>query len=126
MTLSVLVVEDQEAIRQALEGGLTDGGFTVITVENGEKAMRILDSSDSDIRALLTDVNLPGKFSGWDVARHAREVNDQIPIIYVTGASAHEWAAQGVPGSVLLTKPFAIAQAVTAVSQLINAGAALP
>jgi CheY-like chemotaxis protein len=45
-----------------------------------------------------------------------------VPVVYITGATAHEWATQGVPNSMLLTKPFAPAQLVTAVSQLLNAG----
>jgi hypothetical protein len=40
----------------------------------------------------------------------------------MTGAAAEEWGAHGVPNSILLTKPFAPAQLVTAVSQLLNAG----
>jgi hypothetical protein len=40
----------------------------------------------------------------------------------MTGASAHDWGSKGVPNSVLLTKPFANAQVVTAVSQLLNLG----
>jgi hypothetical protein len=40
----------------------------------------------------------------------------------MTAASADKWAANGVPSSILLTKPFAPAQLVTAVSQLLNAG----
>jgi two-component SAPR family response regulator len=57
------------------------------------------------------------------VAKHAREINDKLPIIYITGASAHDWASKGVPNSQLMPKPFAVAQVVTAISQLINAAA---
>jgi len=60
--------------------------------------------------------------TGWDIARHARQLNPELPVIYVTGASAHEWGAMGVPNSVLLSKPFAPAQLLTAVSQLLNTG----
>jgi DNA-binding response OmpR family regulator len=57
---------------------------------------------------------------GWDVARHARERNPQIAVVYVTGDSAAEWAAQGVPKSQLVPKPFAAAQLVAAVTALLN------
>ena len=70
-----------------------------------------------------TDVNLaPKKLTGWDVARRARELTGDIPIVYMSGASGHEWTSHGVPNSVLIAKPFAIGQIVTAVSQLLNAG----
>jgi hypothetical protein len=42
--------------------------------------------------------------------------------VYMTGAAAEAWAIQGVPNSILLRKPFAPAQIVTAVSQLLNVG----
>ncbi len=126
MTIAILVfiVEDEETIQFLLKEALTEGGFAVTTARNGEEAMAMLDQDGADYRALITDVNLPGKLTGWDVARHAREINDTLPIIYMTGASAHDWASKGVPNSQLLPKPFAIAQVVTAVSQLINATAA--
>jgi hypothetical protein len=59
---------------------------------------------------------------GWEVARHAREIDPAIPIVYMTGAAAEQWASHGVPHSTLLNKPFAPAQLVTAISQLLNAG----
>jgi len=42
--------------------------------------------------------------------------------VYMTGAAAGHWAAQGVPNSILLAKPFAPAQLVTALSNLLNVG----
>ena len=44
-----------------------------------------------------------------------------MPVIYMTGTHAEDWASKGVPNSVLLTKPFAPAQLVTALSNLLNA-----
>ena len=48
-------------------------------------------------------------------------VNPDIPVIYMTGAAAVDWASRGVPNSLLLQKPFAPAQIVTAVAQMLNA-----
>jgi CheY-like chemotaxis protein len=50
-------------------------------------------------RALVTDINLPGTMDGWEVARHAREIDPEFPIVYMTGASADEYGSQGVPNS---------------------------
>jgi hypothetical protein len=55
-------------------------------------------------------------------ARQIREIDPAFPIVYITGAAADEWGSQGVPNSILLEKPFAPAQLVTAVSQLLNSG----
>ena len=60
--------------------------------------------------------------NGWQVAKAAREIDPAFPIVYMTGAAAGEWPSHGVPNSILLAKPFAPAQLVTAVSQLLNAG----
>jgi DNA-binding response OmpR family regulator len=123
LSVLVFVVEDQDLIRQVLEDALTDGGLTVATASTGDEAMTMLDAKGADYGALITDVSLPRIFSGWDVARRAREINDKLPVIYMTAASAHDWASKGVPNSQLIPKPFAAAQVVTAVSELINAAA---
>ncbi len=121
-TVLVLIVEDDFLIRQMLQDALEDGGYEVATASDGEEAVAMLEAEASDARVLLTDVNLsPGKLTGWDVAKRARELKPDVPVVYITGASGHEWASKGVPNSVLLEKPFASAQAVTAVSQLLNA-----
>jgi DNA-binding response OmpR family regulator len=59
---------------------------------------------------------------GWELTRLAREINPELPVVYMTSASADEWPANGVPNSILLQKPFAMAQLLTAVSQLLNKG----
>ena len=119
----IFVVEDEHLLHAVLEETLEDAGYSVTIATSAEEAMEMLDVKGADFRALLTDVNLcSDKLTGWDVAKHAREINDQIPVVYMTGASAHEWASKGVPNSVLINKPFANAQIVTAVSQLLNEG----
>lgn len=84
--------------------------------------MKLLESEKEKYRALVTDINLLGRLDGWEVARRAREINPELPVVYMTGAAANQWASHGVPNSILLNKPFAPAQLVTAVSQLLNAG----
>ena len=59
---------------------------------------------------------------GWEIARLVRQIDPAFPIVYMTGAAADDWASEGVPSSILLKKPLAPAQLVTAVSQLLNTG----
>ena len=120
-TVLVFVVEDDFIVQETLQGALEDGGYEVATAFSGEEAVAMLEAEAFDTRVLLTDVNLsPGKLTGWHVAKRARELKPDVPVVHITGGSGHEWASKGVPNSVLLQKPFAPAQAVTAVSQLLN------
>jgi len=104
----------------------SDGGFEVIIASSGENAVELLDASEGKYRALVTDINLePDKLTGWDIARHAREIDPSFPVVYMTGKDVDDWASKGVPNSIMLAKPFAPAQLVTAVSQLLNSGTTL-
>ncbi len=119
--LVILVVEDEALVQDLSESALMEGGFGSQIMSSGEKAIELLEGKDGgSYRVLLTDVNLSGLLTGWDVARRARELNPDLPVVYMTGNSAEEWSSQGVPKSLLLQKPFAPAQVVTAVSQLLN------
>jgi DNA-binding response OmpR family regulator len=120
--LIILVVEDDHAIQSVVEEALTDGGFEPAIAASGEEAVTLLKGGLTKYRALVTDINLRGTMGGWEVAKVAREIDPEFPIIYMTGASADQYASHGVPNSILLTKPFAPAQLVTAVSQLLNSG----
>jgi CheY-like chemotaxis protein len=121
-SLVILVIEDDQSIQGIIEEALTDGGFESAIAASGEEAVTLLKGGQTKYRALVTDINLRGRIDGWEVAKHAREIDPAFPIIYMTGAAADQWASHGVPNSILLTKPFAAAQLVTAVSQLLNSG----
>jgi len=121
-SLVIMVVEDDQTIQGMVEEALSDGGFEAAIAASGEEAVTLLRGNRNHYRALVTDINLVGTMDGWEVAKQAREINPALPIVYMTGAAADEWASHGVPNSVLLTKPFAPAQLVTALAQLLNAG----
>ena len=118
----ILVIEDDHAIQIVVEDALSEGGFEPAIAASGEEAVTLLMGRLTKYRALVTDVNLLGTMDGWEVAKRAREIDPEFPVVYMTGARADDYGSQGVPNSILLTKPFAPAQLVTAVSQLLNAG----
>jgi CheY-like chemotaxis protein len=118
----VLVVEDEEPLQEILHDALKEGGFDVTTVVSGQEALAIIESGAVKYSALVTDINLRGRMKGWEIARLVRQIDPAFPIVYMTGAAADDWSSEGVPNSILLKKPFAPAQLVTAVSQLLNAG----
>jgi CheY-like chemotaxis protein len=117
----VLVIEDDPALQAMIEDALTEAGFEPAIAASGEEAVTLFIGRQTPYRALVTDISLLGRLNGWEVARAARDVDPDLPVIYMTGAAADQWPSHGVPNSILLTKPFAAAQLVTAVSQLMNA-----
>jgi DNA-binding response OmpR family regulator len=121
-TPTVLVIEDDDAIQALIEEALAGGGFFAAIAPSGEEAVTLLKANHGKYQALVTDINLRGRMDGWEVARQAREISAEFPVVYISAASAVYWPSKGVPNSIMLAKPFAIAQLVTAVSQLLNAG----
>ena len=120
MEAMLLLVEDETLISEVLEDALVDAGFVVVKAKSGKEAISALEADATRIRAIITDIKLGSGLDGWSIAHRAREMVPTMPIVYMSGDSAHEWASEGVPGSVMLAKPFASAQLVTAVSTLIN------
>jgi DNA-binding response OmpR family regulator len=118
--LVIMVVEDDQLIQTLVEEALSEGGFEPSIAASGEEAVTLLRGTRNHYRALVTDVNLLGRIDGWEVAKQARELDPTFPVVYMTGAAADQWASHGVPNSILLTKPFAPAQLVTAISNLLN------
>ncbi|WP_425988404.1 response regulator [Brevundimonas sp. TWP2-3-2] len=125
-SVCVFVVDDEALILMTIEHALEDGGFDHKSVMSAEEAVTLFREHGQNCRALITDVNLGGELTGWDVARNAREKFPTLPVVYVTGDSAHEWAARGVPNSILVSKPFVSAQIINAVATLLNTEPSIP
>ncbi len=121
-SIALLLVDDEILISEMLHDALEDAGFEVITANDGDWAMAIIDDASQPICGLITDINMGKSTDGWALARHARERNPGLPVVYMTGGASHEWTAHGVPLSTLVPKPFAVAQIVTAIAALLNTG----
>jgi DNA-binding response OmpR family regulator len=116
----LLLVEDENLISLALAEELVSGGYVVVTAHDGHLAIEELRSDAARFQAVITDIRLGEGPDGWAVAHTARELSPTISVVYMSGDSAAGWASNGVPDSVMLPKPFAPAQLVTAVSALIT------
>ena len=119
--VTILVIEDDQLIQAMIEEALSEGGFEATVTASGDAAITLLHTNKFQYRAVVTDINLIGRFDGWEVARAARETGPTTPVIYMTGTGGGDWPSKGVPNSVLLTKPFAPVQLLTALSNLLNA-----
>ena len=125
-TAVLLLAEDETLLIPNLEDALTDAGYAIVIAHDGSPAITVLEQDATRFRGLITDVRMGPGPTGWEVAHRARELAPTLPDVYMTGDSAASWAANGVPNSVLLQKPFAMAQMVIAISQLINQAVAMP
>jgi CheY-like chemotaxis protein len=118
----ILVVEDEYYLQADIEQALNEAGFATAVVPSGEEALTLLMGDDLKRHsAIVTDVSLSGRFSGWEIARRVRRKDPSFPIVYVT-AHDQDWPAEGVPNSIVIPKPFAPAQLITALSSLLNTG----
>ena len=93
----ILVVEDDQEIQSIVEDALTDGGYVPAIAPSGEEAVTLLKGNRGKYRALIADIGLRGRMTGWEVASCAREIDPEFPVLYLTGAFAHQWALRGSP-----------------------------
>ena len=121
-SVTILVVEDDQLVQATAVDALSEGGFESTVAASGEEAIALLKDGKSQFRAVVTDINLKDKLDGWEVARDVREIDPSMPVVYMTGSHSDDWASRGVPNSIMLAKPFAPAQLVTAISNLLNTG----
>jgi CheY-like chemotaxis protein len=117
--LPVLLVEDDVLVQDLIREGLEDAGYRVIPVEDAASALAVIEQ-EAALAGMVTDINLGGGPKGWDIARAAREKHHDLPIVYVSGDSAHDWTSHGVPHSVMVPKPFATGQIVVALAEMQN------
>ncbi|MEP7316997.1 MAG: response regulator [Sphingomicrobium sp.] len=117
----ILLAEDEALIALDVQEALESAGFAVLHVFGGDDALAALDEQAAKLVGIITDVKFGEAVDGWEVGRKAREFLPHVPVIYISGDSAHEHTSRGVPGSVMLQKPFAPAQLVTAIAALLNA-----
>ncbi len=104
---TVLVVEDEEAVRHAATRILEAAGYHVLTAENGEAALHVAEHCTRPIHVLITDVVMPG-MSGADLARRMLERNPDLRVVYMSGYTDDNIAHHGVleRGVLLVEKPF--------------------
>jgi CheY-like chemotaxis protein len=111
---TILVVEDETLVRETIAVELEDAGFAVLEAETAEEGLEIL--GQTPVGVLFTDIRLPGRMDGWELAERARSLHPNLPIIYATGFSAEE--PRFVSDSVFLRKPYLPSAVIAAVEKL--------
>lgn len=103
-TLCVLVVEDDELVREATVGNVVDLGHRVLEAADADAALRIIDDGAA-VDVLFSDVRLPGK-DGSQLAREARQRRPTLKVILTSGGPAPDTPADGAGGAIWLGKPY--------------------
>ncbi|MBV1789613.1 PAS domain S-box protein [Marinobacterium sp. D7] len=105
----ILVVEDEPDVRALAVRIMRSLGYQVLEAEDGPSALALL-RSDSEIQLLFTDVVLPGGMHGPDIARQARELRPDLPVLYTSGytGNAIDQLEQSNQPVRLISKPYAI------------------
>ena len=103
----ILVVDDEEDLREILRFNLEAEGFEVETAASAEEALDKFSILNSQFSIILLDVMMD-KMSGFEMAQRMREAGDNTPIIFLTARDAHDDQLQGfgVGADDYITKPF--------------------
>jgi signal transduction histidine kinase/CheY-like chemotaxis protein len=103
----VLVVDDEQSVRELLGDILEGEGYDVSLAENGSEALELF--GDQTFEAVFTDLGMPG-MSGWELARAIRERNADIPLAVVTGWGEAVGSVEQQEAKVdwVVTKPFSV------------------
>ena len=104
---TVLLVEDDEMVRQLTRRTLASRGYTVLAAAEGHDALRLVEGHQGRVDLLITDVVMPG-MSGREVAQRVTAVRPAIKVLYLSGYTDDAIVRHGVldPGVAFLQKPF--------------------
>jgi signal transduction histidine kinase/CheY-like chemotaxis protein len=111
---TVLFVEDDALVREAVMRALMESGFEVLVAEDGEAALRLLDDGIRRPDVVFSDIVMPGQVSGIDLAGILRERHPGLPVILATGYTEQQIA---LPDVQVLPKPYAIEALVAILSK---------
>ena len=113
---TILLVEDEPAIRQLFATALSRAGYTVFEARNGEEAVKVFDQHGDDIDLLLTDMRMP-YMGGAALAGELRGRNQALKMICISG---HSGAAATALSSDFLAKPFSRDEMLKKVREVLD------
>lgn len=119
---TILVVEDEGAVRQITERVLRRGGYNVLAASSGDEALRIAQQHSTRIDLVLTDVVMP-RMSGRELAQRLAVLRPDIPVLYMSGYTDDAVVRHGIRHAEVhfLSKPFESSMLLAKVSALLHA-----
>jgi two-component system cell cycle sensor histidine kinase/response regulator CckA len=121
-TETILLVEDNEQVRQLTYSVLVDCGYKVLAAAGPEEGLALCRANHPDIQLLVTDVILPG-MNGPQLAEQVKQVSPHTRVLYVSGYTSNAIVHYGVldPGLWFLGKPFSVSELVAKVREVLDA-----
>ncbi len=118
---TVLVIDDEAAVRMLIVDVLSEAGYRALDAHDGPSGLKILQS-DQRIDLLITDVGLPGGFNGRQVADAARTTRPTLKVLFITGYAENAVIGNGHldAGMQVITKPFAMTSLANRVRDIIE------
>ncbi len=119
--MCILVVEDEPLIRMIVVEELLDAGFRVWQAASGDTALPYIIAPPAPILLLITDIHMPGRLNGIEIATILRDRHPEVPIVYTTGRpDVVERLGWLRAQDALLSKPFIPSKLMTIVRQLLH------
>jgi DNA-binding NtrC family response regulator len=117
---TVLVVDDEEDLRDIMRRMLERRGFTVIVAGDSRQAIEVCREHPGDIDVLVTDLGLPG-VSGGELSRTAAELRPGMRVVYISGLPRELAVADGLipEGALLVKKPFSTDRLIEALRSVL-------
>jgi len=127
-TGTVLVVEDEAAVREIACAILTDLGYRVLEAADGEEALLVFGANTASVDLLLTDVVLPGKVRGRELSERVRMVRPEVKVLFMSGYTENSIVHHGRldDGVQLIGKPFKREQLARKVAEVLGAPITAP
>lgn len=102
----ILVVDDDDDVRDLIVGLLASEGYPVRAARSGEEGLAVI-KSDPSVVLLFTDIVMPGPIDGWRLAAEAKRLRPELRVLYTSGFNRDGPAERHVAGhGVLLPKPW--------------------
>ncbi len=108
---TILLVEDEDAVRASAAEYLSASGYTVLVASHGNEALELAKEHEGPIHVLLTDLIMP-KMSGRELADKIQSIQPEIKLVFMSGYSNNLLSSQQIldPGQKLLQKPFRLTE----------------
>ena len=122
---TVLIVDDEEDLRDIMRRMLERRGFDTLTAGDPQQALAVCQDHPGEIDILVTDLGLPG-VSGGELSRSATELRPQMSVVYISGLPKELAVADGQIGddAVLVKKPFSTELLLEALRSVLSERAA--